>query len=81
MHACKFGSIATLAFFALLASIATGAGELAAQERIFIEPRAVADTSLTPLSGAVLVGNTLYILGLGGRGTPRRKKPEPRWTP
>ncbi len=65
---------ARLVSIALLALIGAGATELTAQERRYIEPRSVSDTTLTPLSGAVLVGNTLYISGLGGQGaTPEEE--------
>lgn len=47
--------------------------EASAQEtRRYIAPRTAADTALTPFSGAVLVGNTLYLSGKIGL-TPDRK--------
>ena len=43
----------------------TGSGVAAAeqQERIYFEPRTAADTTLPPFSGAVQIGNTLYLSG------------------
>ena len=57
----------------VLCTLATS--QAAAQEtRRYIAPRTPADTALTPFSGAVLVGNTLYLSGKIGL-TPDRKVP------
>ena len=57
----------------VLCTLATS--RAAAQEaRRYIAPRTPADTALTPFSGAVLVGNTLYLSGKIGL-TPDRKVP------
>jgi len=49
--------------------------EASAQEaRRYLAPRTPADTALTPFSGAVQVGNTLYLSGKIGL-TPDRKVP------
>lgn len=62
---------ATLAI--VLSTLATS--QAPAQEaRRHIAPRTPADTALTPFSGAVLVGNTLYLSGKIGL-TPDRKVP------
>ena len=46
----------------------------AQEARRYIVPRTPADTTVTPFSGAVLVGNTLYLSGKIGL-TPDRKVP------
>ena len=46
----------------------------AQEARRYIVPRTPADTAVTPFSGAVLVGNTLYLSGKIGL-TPDRKVP------
>ena len=57
----------------ILCTLATS--HASAQEaRRYIVPRTPADTALTPFSGAVLVGNTLYLSGKIGL-TPDRKVP------
>jgi 2-iminobutanoate/2-iminopropanoate deaminase len=62
---------ATLAI--VLSTLATS--QAPAQEgRRYIAPRTPADTAVTPFSGAVLVGNTLYLSGKIGL-TPDRKVP------
>lgn len=64
----------------LAASLGTVLPLLAASEalaqdpRRYIAPRTAADTALTPFSGAVQVGNTLYLSGKIGL-TPDRKVP------
>ena len=40
-----------------------GVAAAAQQERIYVEPRTAADAPLPPFSGAVQVGNTLYLSG------------------
>jgi reactive intermediate/imine deaminase len=47
---------------------------VAQEARRYIAPRTPADTAVTPFSGAVLVGNTLYLSGKIGL-TPDRKVP------
>ena len=47
---------------------------VAQESRRYIAPRTPADTTVTPFSGAVLVGNTLYLSGKIGL-TPDRKVP------
>jgi len=47
---------------------------VAQQSRRYIAPRTPADTTVTPFSGAVLAGNTLYLSGRIGL-TPDRKVP------
>ena len=62
---------ATLAM--VLSTLATS--QAPAQEgRRYIAPRTPADTAVTPFSGAVLVGNTLYLSGKIGL-TPDRMVP------
>lgn len=39
------------------------AGTFAQDERVYVNPRTAADTGATPLSGAVRVGDTLYLSG------------------
>ena len=57
----------------VLSTLATS--QAPAQEgRRYIAPRTPADTAATPFSGAVLVGNTLYLSGKIGL-TPDRKVP------
>ena len=58
---------------ALLSVLATSEG-LAQEARRYITPRTSADTAVTPFSGAVLVGNTLYLSGKIGL-TPDRTVP------
>lgn len=45
---------------------------MAQQGRRYISPRSVADTALTPFSGGVLVGNTLYLSGKIGLTADRK---------
>ncbi|MFC1575059.1 RidA family protein [Gemmatimonadota bacterium] len=57
----KASGVLAIALFAVLAS------DSAAQEaRRYIDPSSVADTANLPFSGAVLVGNTLYLSGAIG---------------
>lgn len=57
-------ALAAIAFFTF-ASLA--AADSAAQEaRRYINPRSAADANASPYSGAVLVGNTLYLSGTIG---------------
>ncbi|HJR36402.1 MAG TPA: RidA family protein [Gemmatimonadales bacterium] len=58
---------------AALSILVTSQG-LAQEARRYITPRTPADTAVTPFSGAVLVGNTLYLSGKIGL-TPDRKVP------
>lgn len=58
---------------AALSLLATSQG-LTQEARRYIAPRTPADTAATPFSGAVLVGNTLYLSGKIGL-TPDRKVP------
>ncbi len=61
MNARSFSSIAFVAVLTALAS------DSAAQEtRRYINPRTVADSTAGPFSGAVMVGNTLYLSGTIG---------------
>ena len=55
-------------------SIVVTSQAVAQEARRYIAPRTPADTALTPFSGAVLVGNTLYLSGKIGL-TPDRKVP------
>jgi 2-iminobutanoate/2-iminopropanoate deaminase len=55
-------------------SILMASEALAQEARRYIAPRTPADTAATPFSGAVLVGNTLYLSGKIGL-TPDRKVP------
>jgi 2-iminobutanoate/2-iminopropanoate deaminase len=55
-------------------SILVNAGASAQEARRYLAPRTPADTAVTPFSGAVLVGNTLYLSGKIGL-TPDRKVP------
>lgn len=54
--------------------LATSNALVAQESRRYISPRTVADTALTPFSGGVLVGNTLYLSGKIGL-TDDRKVP------
>ena len=61
MNARSFSSIAFVAVLTALAS------DSAAQEtRRYINPRTVEDSTAGPFSGAVMVGNTLYLSGTIG---------------
>lgn len=51
---------------ALLCLVFAAVGALQAQEREYIDPRAANDEGVLPFSGAVLVGDTLYISGTLG---------------
>jgi reactive intermediate/imine deaminase len=55
---------ALVAVVCLLVAFASGHAQ---EARRYIEPRAAADATLPPYSGAVLVGNTLYLSGDIGR--------------
>lgn len=58
------------------AALAWGAGQLTAQEaRRYVNPRMASDTTAVPFSGAVWVGNTLYLSGTLGR-TPDGRVPD-----
>lgn len=58
----------------LLIAVGAFASTQAQGSRRYIEPRTAADTTLPPFSGAVMVGDTLY---LSGRiGEENRKVPE-----
>ena len=55
------------AMFTLLALIPATADALAAQDREYINARSPADGAVLPFSGAVRVGETLYLSGTIGR--------------
>jgi len=56
--------IRTLLIFAgALCLAGSGVAASAEQERVYTDPRTAADAPLPPFSGAVLVGNTLYLSG------------------
>ena len=59
---------------AVVALITIGVADLAAQERTYINGRSASDENATPFSGAVLVGNTLYLSG--SLGLERGQVPE-----
>ncbi len=60
----RFQTFATLASVALVSAVST---DLSAQEaRRYINPRSATDSTAPPFSGAVLVGNTLYLSGTIG---------------
>lgn len=61
-------------FLAAALSILVTSEGLAQEARRYITPRTPADTAGAPFSGAVLVGNTLYLSGKIGL-TPDRKVP------
>jgi 2-iminobutanoate/2-iminopropanoate deaminase len=52
-----------VALAAALCVAGCGVAASTRQERTFVEPRRAADTALPPFSGAVQVGNTLYLSG------------------
>lgn len=55
-----------------IAALTWDAGELTAQEvRSYVNPRMASDTTAMPFSGAVWVGNTLYLSGMLGRRPDR----------
>ena len=56
-------SLLTVSALLLLSAVSHA---LEAQSRTYIEPRTPADTDAGPFSGAVLVGNTLYLSGTIG---------------
>lgn len=51
---------------AALALLVLSTHALTAQARTYIDPRVATDTTTLPFSGAVLVGNTLYLSGTIG---------------
>jgi reactive intermediate/imine deaminase len=60
-------SIRTLAVLAFIPFVSTVSSDLSAQEvRRYIAPRTASDTTVLPFSGAVQVGNTLYLSGTIG---------------
>ncbi len=60
----RFPTFAVLVSVALVSAVSAG---LSAQEvRRYINPRSAADSTALPFSGAVLVGNTLYLSGTIG---------------
>lgn len=59
-------STRTLTVLTLTLCLAAGAGLSAQQARRYIEPRTPADASLPPFSGAVQIGDTLYLSGAIG---------------
>ncbi|MGD8287687.1 MAG: RidA family protein [Gemmatimonadota bacterium] len=54
-----------LALVALASSLATG---LSAQQVTYIGANSASDTDASPFSAAVMVGNTMYLSGVLGRG-------------
>jgi len=66
----------TMRIFATLAvaacAIAYGASASAQEARSYIEPRTAADTMLPPFSGAVQIGNILYLSGTIGIDKDRK---------
>jgi len=58
----------------LMALLVLAAGPLAAQDRHYFTPALPSDTTALPFSGAVMVGNTLYLSGTIGL-LPGRKVP------
>lgn len=73
MSLCGIGAriVPLLLLFAVLTTVAADA---AAQDRRYITPRSVDNPSDPPFSGAVMVGNTLYLSGTLGLG-PNRTRP------
>jgi len=63
-------STAVAAAAAILAALTTS--PLHAQQRRYIEPRLATDPAAPPFSGAVLVGNTLYLSGTIGLDANRQ---------
>ncbi len=60
----RFPTFAALVSVALVSAVSA---DLSAQEvRRYINPRSAADSTALPFSGAVLVGNTLYLSGAIG---------------
>ncbi len=60
----RFPTFAVLVSVALVSAVSA---DLSAQEvRRYIDPRSAADSTALPFSGAVLVGNTLYLSGTIG---------------
>ena len=60
----RFPTFAALVSVALVSAVSA---DLSAQEiRSYINPRSAADSTALPFSGAVLVGNTLYLSGTIG---------------
>ncbi len=60
----RFPTFAALVSVALVSAVSA---DLSAQEvRRYINPRSAADSAALPFSGAVLVGNTLYLSGTIG---------------
>ena len=56
----------------VLAFVAASAALVAQEARRFVMPRTIADTTVGPFSGGVLVGNTLYLSGKIGLTEDRR---------
>ena len=67
-------SVKRVVGLAVVALITIGVADLAAQERTYINGRSASDENATPFSGAVLVGNTLYLSG--SLGLERGQVPE-----
>lgn len=53
---------------ALVAAATSFATDVSAQEVRYINPNSADDSGGSPFSGAVMVGNTLYLSGMIGRG-------------
>ena len=76
-------SLRALAAGVVVASALAAAADVSAQEaRRYINPRSASDATAPPFSGAVMVGNTLYLSGtLGldpGQGVPATPEAEAR---
>jgi 2-iminobutanoate/2-iminopropanoate deaminase len=61
----RFRTLLTVALLATAFSFATGAS---AQQVSYINPNSASNDGGSPFSGAVMVGNTLYLSGMLGRG-------------
>ena len=61
----RFRQLVVPALVALAASFASG---VSAQQVTYINPNSASNTGGSPFSGAVMVGNTLYLSGMLGRG-------------
>lgn len=62
----------------LVAALLTVGTAVSAQEREYVNPRSVDDPDVPPFSGAVWVGNTLYLSGTLGLNPGRQVPDTPR---
>lgn len=62
----------TLSVLALVAALSTLADDTSAQARRYIDGRSADQQNAAPFSGAVLVGNTLYMSGMLGLSQGQR---------